>query len=87
MFIQSTNKVIIMQMQDAVSLMNFLFNEGYDAEIRDDYSGRGMYGKTTVAVTTDANPATMEFMREEMENAEMNPVYSSDSMGLDYIYY
>jgi hypothetical protein len=76
-----------MQMQDAVELMNFLENQGFDAKLYEDYSGRGMYGNTTTGVTTDASPGEMEFMEEEMEEAEIDPAFRKDSMGLDYIYY
>jgi hypothetical protein len=30
-----------------------LFNHGHSIEVMDDYSGRGMYGKMTTAVTCD----------------------------------
>ena len=74
-------------MHEAVELMNFLQDEGYEAELYEGYSGRGMYGNTTTGVTTDASPGTMESMEEDMENADIDPSFRRDSMGLDYIYY
>jgi len=38
----------------AVKLMNVLHNEGHDAEVREGYSGKGMFGKTTTGISTNA---------------------------------
>ncbi len=76
-----------MNQSDAVELKDFLQENGYEAELNENYSGRGMYGKTTIAVTTDANPHTMENLEEEMIDAEINLVFLMDNMGFDYIYY
>jgi len=76
-----------MELPDAIELVDFLQGEGYDAELYEGYSGRGMYGKTTTGVTTDASPGSMEHMEEEMEENEIDPSFHRDSMGLDYIYY
>jgi len=74
-------------MHEATELVEFLQNEGYEAKLYEDYSGRGMYGNTTTGVTTDASPGTMESLEEEMEESEIDPSFRKDSMGLDYIYY
>ncbi len=71
----------------AIDLKDFLQEEGYEADLYDDYSGRGMYGNETTGVTTDASPAAMEEMKEQMEEVEIDPFFCKDSMGLDYIYY
>lgn len=76
-----------MQLHEAIELVEFLESEGYDAELYEDYSGRGMYGNTTTGVTTDARPQSMEAMEEAMEEAEIDPSFRKDNMGLDYIYY
>ena len=71
----------------AIDLMNFLQEEGYEADLYDDYSGRGMFGSETTGVTTDARPDSMDKMEEAMEEAEIDPCFRKDNMGLDYIYY
>ena len=67
-----------MELNDAQDLIDILQGEGYEAELYENYSGRGMYGNTTIGVTTDARPHTIE---------DMNIGCRSDNMGLDYIYY
>ncbi len=76
-----------MNQSDAVELKDFLQETGYEAELHENYSGRGMYGKTTTAVTTDANSHAMESLEEEMIDAGINLVFRMDNMGFDYIYY
>lgn len=76
-----------MQLEQAQELMNFLQDEGYEAELYEGYSGRGMYGNTTTGVTTDASPGAMESMEEDMENVDIDTSFRHDDMGLDYIYY
>jgi len=66
-----------MTQEEAELMEEFLEKDGYDAEIRDDYSGRMMYGKTTFAVVTNASP-----------NAHKATAgFRSDNMGLDFVYY
>ena len=48
-----------MKKQHAERLKDTLISEGYEAEIREDYSGRGMYGKATWGVTSDADHVSM----------------------------
>jgi len=76
-----------MELEQAESMVEFLQNEGYEAELYKGYSGRGMFGKTTTGVTTDARPATMEALEDDMEEYDIESGYASDNMGLDYIYY
>lgn len=63
-----------------------------EAEIYEDYSGRGMYGRTTTGVVTGASQgefimALVEVAREldEIEPREFQ--FATDSMGRDTIYY
>jgi len=76
-----------MLFEQAQKLMNFLQDNGYEANLYENYSGRYMYGRTTTGVTTDANPGAIEYMEEDMKNADIDSDFSRDSMGLDYIYY
>ena len=67
----------------------------YDIEVRDDYSGRGMYGQETYGVVCsqdDYNQAVAEVMRsgteqerELLADALLN--MRTDSMGMDMIFY
>jgi len=71
-----------------------LDNDGvYPIEIRDNYSGRGMYGKTTFAVVVDSVcdliPA---LLRQAQEDPESIPDVSTftlrqDNMGLGVVLY
>lgn len=72
-----------MKSDQAIVLMNELYNDGYDASIDDDYSGRGMYGKTTHSVTSNATPQTVAHLCGQYDL----PIPRSDNMGMDYVYY
>ncbi len=47
-----------MELRIAEKVVEFLQDNGYEAEVREDYSGRGMFGKTTVGIETNA-PGTL----------------------------
>ena len=55
--------------------------EKYDGKIRNDYSGRSMYGKTTYAVEVDRG-SFADFKRSRSARN-----YRTDNMGLDYVIY
>ena len=75
-----------MQLHEAIELVDYLELQGYEATLYEGYSGRGMYGKETTGVTTDARPYDMEELETDIE--EILPRgYRTDSMGLDFIYY
>jgi len=76
-----------MQLSDAIELVDFLESKGYDAELYEQYSGRGMYGSETTGVTTNASPNSMDNLEEDLEEAEIDTEFRRDNMGLDYIYY
>ena len=68
---------------------NRLEEEGYEGDVREDYSGRGMYGKTAVAICTDA-PGTLIGMFVGEYNAQgfdARPPTRTDSMGLGRVFY
>ena len=75
--------------------VEFLNDEGYDAEVREDYSGRGMYGKTTPAIVTEAPAALVGYaiglVAEDLALTDCNPKdlvpVRSDNMGLQMVYY
>lgn len=75
------------------------FLNEFDVEVR-DYSGRGMYGKRCVSVTTDKplqeiicdilqvyNEMDMEEEFGELDIYQILRNTKSDSMGLDSVYY
>lgn len=43
-----------MKLEDAERIVELALDHGHDMELREDYSGRGMYGKETTAVIGDA---------------------------------
>lgn len=82
-----------MKQEDAEALVNVIEGLGYKAEVYDDYSGRGMFGRTTAGVVTDMSKALVEGAVEEMveedtlDDAEPFLGLNQDSMGLDIILY
>ena len=81
-----------MDKDQAEKIVSTLKDEGYEAYVAEDYSGRGMYGSTCTGIVTDA-PAivvgyTMAggFSEDDHIHHEQLPG-RVDSMGLDTIYY
>lgn len=85
-----------MNKKTAVALRNAAEELGVDIEVDKDYSGRGMYGDTTYAVTVSGvaslasliavagrsiDSASHEQFVTDMQNLR------SDNMGRDYVYY
>lgn len=86
-----------MQKKSAVALRKAAEELGVDIEVDNDYSGRGMFGDTTYAVTVSGvaslasliavagriipDSASHEDFVEDMQNLR------SDNMGRDYVYY
>lgn len=62
-----------MKIEEAVKLSEDLQEEGYEAKINEQYSGRGMMGKTTVAVVSDKRFDSKKFR--------------SDNLGKRFVYY
>ena len=78
--------------RDAVDILE---GQGYDADLREDYSGRGMYGKETAGIVTDASGpmvglAVAIALKDRgyslASNADFVPT-SVDSIGLSTIFY
>lgn len=65
----------------------------YPVEIRDDYSGRAMYGETTFAIITDSICELIpSLLRQAQEDPDSMPDFSDfnlqqDSMGLGIVLY
>lgn len=87
-----------MDMELAEMIIEAMENNGYDAELRSDYSGRGMYGKSTHGVIIECGIGAA--MAAIINNADIfvdawgNPFFDksielirSDNMGLGNILY
>lgn len=90
---------IIMTKEQAEFIKEAFDYQGEDCEIRSDYSGRGMYNKTTFGIVVDRDtsllPIVIQYIKEELIGAEEDlyeaiPDFSSfrlDNMGTRYIIY
>ena len=83
-----------MTKDQAGSLDTLLSEKGFESEVKDDYSGRGMYGKTTYAVDTSASPkeaidSINNALKEDPEGWDLPKVENLewDSLGLNYVIY
>jgi len=74
-----------MNIEDANKLIAFLKDNGYEAELREDYSGRNMFGENTNGVVTDASFVIMESFHYLSDIGIDN--YREDNMGKSFIYY
>ena len=87
-----------MDMELAEMIIEAIENNGMDAELRSDYSGRGMYGKTTHRIVIEDGVGNV--MAAIINNADIfvdedgDPVFArfiecirSDNMGLGNILY
>jgi hypothetical protein len=64
-----------------------LHDKGYDAEVREDYSGRGMHGETCVGIVTDAPSILIGWLMCN-DGVDIDDLPTRvDSMGRSTIYY
>jgi len=90
--------------QDVQDLVDRMYDHGVfgEIDIRWDYSGRGMYGKTCVGFVTDVSPVlfgytmgqAMAEMNDQRRFMDQSPTWEendvprrADSMGRSTIYY
>ena len=88
-----------MDQKIAEAIVEACETEGVEASLRDDYSGRGMYGKTTHAVAVNGSLASVlmavinqadQFVYQEEDFAEAKFFMrglNQDSLGLGVIIY
>ena len=90
-----------MELKLAEKIVNIcLHNSSHEIELREDYSGRGMFGKTTAAVIVEYESAITEaigsFLVDASEDdieeinelgALMEKGYRTDSLGMRTIIY
>lgn len=73
----------------AEAIVDACYNQGYDADIYEGYSGRFMYGKETTGVTVDSISVVVQSVINEselFEDLNINEL-RNDSMGLGIIIY
>lgn len=82
-----------MTLEQAEQIVEEVQNEGYSAEVCEGYSGRGMYGKTCVGISTDS-PLMVAFCAgriigedEDGEWGDFKLPTRMDSLGFDTIIY
>jgi hypothetical protein len=72
-----------MKLENAQAIVEFLEDQGDEASVYEDYSGRGMYGRTTAGVVaSEVSDVTYAMGRLGIEDSR-----NSDSMGRDVIVY
>lgn len=69
---------------DANKIANLLNKYGFECEIKEDYSARGMYGKTTTALIVE-NSHDVAWAMGKLGYS--NPHFYIDSLGNDTICY
>lgn len=90
-----------MDRKDAEKAVEVLVDNGYEARVYEDYSGRGMFGATTTGVSTEASVGAVNDLMRELDEAEQEAEASFrseisallkltkryDQLGKGYIYY
>ena len=85
-----------MELDLAKALCTAIQNEGFESEIRENYSGRGMYGETTTGIIIDddcdlvtciINQANLFVEDFNTSSFKIWDRINQDSMGLQIIYY
>ena len=72
-----------MKLEHAKKIVDALRDEGYEAEVCEDYSGRGMYGEYTTGVVAGVATEVTWFMGK----LDIDDCRRVDSMGRDCIVY
>jgi hypothetical protein len=81
--------------EQAHFIQDAMYSEGYDCEVRDDYSGRGMYGRSCHGVVVDSPDYILSAIvnhMKQMDTSELDEVpevdsFRTDNMGMSYIVY
>ena len=69
----------MMRKSTAEKIVKRLQDFGYKASIYEGYSGRAMYGRTVIGISTNAHPSAFRgIIKRSMK---------VDNLGLGYIYY
>lgn len=73
----------LFEIQQMITIAEEMALDGYDCKFVDDYSGRGMYGKTCVGFIVDA----MDEIKHRVRERGIKANACRDNMGLSYIVY
>lgn len=73
-------------LEEAEQIVEAMQNDGYDASVYEDYSGRGMFGETCVGIVTDCPTLVGFYCGKAGLDVESVPE-RQDSMGFDVIVY
>lgn len=80
-----------MQQALAEAVQEAADNAGIDCDLREDYSGRGMYGRSTYALVfndmSDALAAMLWVNPNPLDLDWGGPLFSTDSMGRGIVIY
>lgn len=85
-----------MKIEQANVIKEILESFDYEVSVNENYSGRGMYGKTTAAVYLPEGCSVATVLECVLESAQMvvdsgvdfsNTYLSQDNMGLGYVIY
>ena len=75
-----------MKLKHAKSIVDLLNDNGGEAEVHEEYSGRGMYGTSTAGIY-GSNPVWIGWAAGVLGLEEDDLPYRQDSLGLDIIVY
>lgn len=77
-----------MTQQQADTLLQILTEDGYEADIYSDYSGRFMFGDTTIGVAVHDSYLDYHQLRVQIEEVDPDfPYINIDQLGVGYILY
>jgi hypothetical protein len=76
-----------MNIEAANKIIQELENMGEEGTLYEDYSGRGMYGTTTVGIASDCPPVYIGYAAGAAGLEYDDVPHKMDSLGMGYIYY
>ena len=88
-----------MKLEVAKFLQEATENAGESCDLREDYSGRGMYGRTTAGIAVESEASlwgnVMQYIQDNMDEENFReqfselefPQFHTDSMGMQTIIY
>jgi hypothetical protein len=75
-----------MTLEQATKIVEAIENDGGSASVYEEYSGRGMFGRTCVGIVTDS-PESVGYAAAEVGVPKKDLPTRRDSMGRDLILY
>lgn len=62
-----------MKLDEAKYIQNLMENAGEECDIREEYSARGMYGKTTVGIVVDSELLLIQILLQYIRDISADP--------------